>query len=230
MKYKHIFFDLDHTLWDFDKNSSETLEELFEEYKLDQFSNIRRQDFAKFFQEHNHNLWDQYNKGLISREDIRRDRFKKIFTALEIDALNLADHIGNEYLRICPSKQALFPYAYEMLGYLKEKYILHIITNGFHDVQFVKIKSSGLSDFFIEVITSERAGYKKPEKEIFDYALNLTKSLCNECIMVGDSLEADIIGARNASIDQVFFNPFTKEHNEDVTHEIKCLSDLKMIL
>jgi putative hydrolase of the HAD superfamily len=229
MKYKHIFFDLDHTLWDFDKNSAETLQELFVDYKLDTYSEITKEQFAHYFTSHNHKLWDNYNKGLITREEIRKDRFKNTFNALNIGALHLADQIGNEYLRLCPAKKALFPFAHEVLGYLKEKYVLHIITNGFHDIQDIKMTSSGLNGYFVEVITSERAGYKKPEKQIFDYAVSLAKARYEDCIMVGDNLETDIIGARMASLDQVFFNPLGLEHVEEVTHEIKCLGDLKSI-
>lgn len=231
MKYKHLFFDLDHTLWDFDTNSAETLKELFVEFQLFKYcSHIDENEFSRYFQEHNYRLWDQYNKGLISREDIRKDRFRNIFLALQIEALHLADQIGKEYLRICPSKSTLFPHALEVLSYLKEKYRLHVITNGFDDVQFIKLKSSGLEGFFDEVITSERAGYKKPELQIFEYALNAARAECRESIMIGDNLDTDISGARNASMDQVFFNPFKQPHEEAVTYEISCLSNLKEIL
>lgn len=228
--YKHIFFDLDHTLWDFERNSTETLIELYERHKMQELDKFSKEEFIKTFHEVNHHLWSCYHKGTLDRETLRSERFKIIFDKLDVVHPYSTKKLTQEYLELCPTKMNLFPFTLEVLSYLKQKYVLHIITNGFEEVQYIKMASSKISDFFVEIVTSDASGFIKPHKQMFDYALQKTKAHCGDCIMIGDDLEADIIGARNASIDHIFFNPSGTKHQELVTHEIQCLSQLMKIL
>ena len=230
MKYKHILFDLDHTLWDFEKNSRETLIELFGQFSLGELGNFTCNQFCDTFTLVNHRLWDLYNRGEYDQQKLRSERFRLILTELGVAETKVPADIAEEYLRICPTKPHIFPYTTEVLTYLQERYILHILTNGFADVQAVKMKSAALTDFFVEVITSDATGYKKPSREIFDYLLQKIGAAPEECIMIGDNLETDIKGAQNAGIDCIFFNPLGLKHQANTTYEITCLRDLEQIL
>jgi len=229
-QYQHIFFDLDHTLWDFDRNSRETLEELFEIYSLKNYGIDVFEDFISTYKQVNDMKWDEYRKGIITKEKLRATRFYDTLLRFEIDHPELAADIDREYINRSPHKTHLFPHATEVLGYLAEKYHLHIITNGFTEVQNIKITQSGLSPFFTQKITSEIAGYNKPDPEIFYFALKAANAKRQHSIMIGDNLQVDIMGARRVGIDQVFFNTHKVPHTEKVTFEIIHLNDLKNIL
>ena len=229
-KYSTVFFDLDHTLWDYDTNSRETLTEIYYEYSFDNRSKVNLEDFLHVFDKVNEKLWANYNKGHINRDDIRNQRFKRIFKEFGIRHDPLALEISDEYIKRCPTKKHLIPYAISTLNYLQGNYMLCLLTNGFNDVQSVKLSKSGLKTYFKYVITSESSGHRKPSKEIFEYSLNLAGVNSQQAIMVGDNLNADIYGAKRAEIDQVYFNPGKTVHNQKVTHEINCLSRLSKIL
>lgn len=228
--YKHIFFDLDHTLWDFDRNCSETLDELYVHYNFHELGLFTPEQFRDVYIEVNKRMWKQYNHGEIDRDTIRTKRFPAALLRLGMKKEQIPADINARYMSICPTKSNLFPYTMEILNYLKSRYKLHILTNGFRETQSIKIKSSRIASYFMEVINSEISGFLKPSKEIFQYAMNKVKASCRECIMIGDDLEADIMGARNAGIDHIFFNPLKKQHSENLKHEISCLSELKKIL
>lgn len=227
--YKHIFFDLDHTLWDFYRNSEETLLELYEFYDLGRLSLFSGEDLVKTYMGVNNEMWKNYNLGIIGKEDIRNKRFSLTFDILGMPAENRPEGFNEEYLRICPSKGHLIPYAQDVLTYLQPKYSLHVITNGFSETQIVKMNTSGLSAYFSNVI-SESCGYLKPHPHIFNHAIQIAGAGCHDCIMIGDDLFADVLGAREAGIDQVFFNRYNIIHEEKVTYEISCLSKLLTIL
>ncbi len=229
MAYEHIFFDLDHTLWDFERNANETLSELFVKYNLNQFTEEPLEVFLQNFHSINNNLWDLYNIGKISQADLRNKRFNLVFK----DFINFyrPEEFADEYLSKTPQKPHLMPFAIEILDYLSDKnYHLHIITNGFSDTQFIKLKSSKIHHYFKNVFTSCISGFKKPEIEMFEYAISQSKANIENSIMIGDTIESDIIGAKNAGIDTVFYNPFVKPHNSTPTFEIKNLNELKQIL
>ena len=227
--YKHIFFDLDHTLWDFNVNCFLTLEELYESYQLHHLG-FPLDAFQKTYLKINNQMWDGFHKGTVTKEDIREKRFEYTFNDLGYQKKDVPGTMENDFLRICPAKGRLFPYTYEVLDYLKEKYTLHIITNGFKETQHIKLSTSGLSKYFKEVIESDVCGFKKPDKRIFDHALELGHAKKEESLMIGDDFEADVLGARNAGIDQVFVNRNNFSHKEMITYEIDCLSKLKEIL
>ncbi len=226
MPYEHIFFDLDRTLWDFESNSHQTLVELFDKYKLKEKGIASVDEFILLYYKINDQLWDEYRKETIDKTTLRYQRFHKAFLRYEINDEDLTKKFGDDYVYLSPLKTGLFPNTLEVLDYLKSKYRLHIITNGFEEVQHIKLKNSGIEHYFSEIITSERAGYKKPDKRIFDYSLSLTNASVSSSIMIGDSIEADIVGARNCGIHQVFFNTCNAKHNENVTYEISHLKQL----
>jgi putative hydrolase of the HAD superfamily len=228
-QYKHIFFDLDRTLWDFETNTLETFRDIFEKYKLSEyFSNYI--DFHQIYTEINQVLWQNYLDGKLKKEILRTLRFQMTLERNGLNNFKLAEKIGLDYITMSPLKTALFPNTIETLERLKKKYQLHIITNGFNEVQFVKIKNCGLEPFFTSVVTSEKAGFQKPRREIFDYALNSVNAKKKESLMVGDDYEIDIAGARNAGIDQVYFNPAHLPMDKKPTYEIHDLKDLQKIL
>ncbi len=227
--YQHIFFDLDHTLWDFNKNSRETLEELFEIYSLKNYGIEAFEDFVKTYKIVNDLKWDQYRKGEITKEVLRATRFYDTLLRFEIDHPELAAEIDQEYILRSPQKTNLFPHALEVLGYLSEKYALHIITNGFTEVQDIKMTKSGLKPFFTHEITSEIAGVNKPDPVIFRYAMQKAGAKRKESIMIGDNLQVDCVGARRVGMDQVYFNPDKVPHQEKLTFEIANLGELKTL-
>ncbi len=228
--YRHLFFDLDHTLWDFERCSGETLEELFQEHQLHTLGMECVADFVVTFRNVNRQLWHQYGAGQITQQQLRESRFILVLNQLGVVQTDITAKLTEQYLLRCSSKSYLLPYAREVLDYLKEKYILHIITNGFDEVQSIKMASSGITGYFRHIVTSQKAGCHKPNRLIFDYARQLARALPEHCLMIGDSLEADIAGARNAGIDHVFYNYERLSHNETPTYEIQCLSELMKML
>lgn len=229
--YQHIFFDLDHTLWDFETNSLETMRDVFHQLNL-HAKGIH--DFDLFYQTYhviNEKLWDRFRKKLISRNDLRWKRMLQTLAEFGLGGEMLAKQMSDAYLDILPTKKAVFPYALDVLAYCQSKnYAIHLITNGFELTQYKKIKNAGIDDFIDKMITSEQAMSMKPHREIFDYAFLLTGAKPANSIMIGDSLEADIAGAQTVNMDQVFFNPLQIIHVAQPTFEIACLSELKNIL
>ena len=228
--YRCVLFDLDHTLWDYDANSEEALCQLYAKHQLSARGLGPFSPFFKAFLSVNADLWRQYDLGLIGRAVIRDQRFHRVFCSLGVDDYPLSQRVSEEYAALSPTKKKLLPNALTTLEYLKEKYTLGIVTNGFEDVQKVKMASSGIQSYFQIVVTSEQAGYRKPAREIFDYALARSGCQAREVIMVGDNLLTDICGARNAQITTAFFNPAKIVHQEQVHYEIRDLLELKQIL
>ncbi len=228
--YKHLFFDLDHTLWDFDANSRETLLELYDTYELEKRGVPSSEEFISVYIEYNHQLWRDYHNGVISKEKLRASRFKYTFEHFKLDEANIPHQFEIDYVNVCPTKTNLFPGTHEVLSTLKDKYELHIITNGFLESQEMKMKRTGLDQYFKEVFVSEVIGLYKPDVQIFQHAMRVADTNAEESLMIGDSLEADILGARNAGIDQVYFNPYDQTHEHEVTYEIKDLRELLNIL
>jgi len=228
-KYKHIFFDLDETLWDFRRNSLDTLKELFSNYKLSE-QGLEQERFCERYFYHNDIYWDLFRKGAITRGELRTVRWATTLREFNITDEALAKNISEDYLTRLPVKTHLYEDADAVLQYLHAKYNLHIITNGFEEVQFKKLNHSGIISYFKYIITSEMAGSQKPNREIFKYAMDKTNALASESIFVGDSIEADIAGAKSVGMDHVLFNPGKLSHHEQVTHEIHFLKELKNFL
>lgn len=229
--YKHIFFDLDHTLWDFETNSQETLAEIFEEFSLKTEGVPDFSNFHETYSIHNDRFWERFRKGYISREDLRWKRMWHTLLDFNISNTKLAIAISIRYLEILPTKKHLFPDSIEILDYLKAKnYPIHLITNGFEQTQRLKMEHSGITNYFGHVVTSESACCLKPGRAIFDFALQKAQCLPAEGLMIGDTLEVDIVGARNAGMDQAYYNPAKPANGQKPTYIINSLSELKEIL
>lgn len=229
-KYNHIFFDLDHTLWDFDKNAEETLNELYHTYKLCDLGLKSCDTFIETYTVNNHQLWADYHVGKISKEVLRQTRFKKTFLDLGLTEEVIPHQFEEDYISICPTKTNLFPHTHETLTYLTEKYHLHLISNGFKESTEYKIKNTGLGGYFKNIFISEVIGINKPDKAIFQHAINTANAVISHSVMIGDSIEADIRGALNFGMDAIYFNPHFAEKPEDVSWQINHLKELTEIL
>jgi putative hydrolase of the HAD superfamily len=223
---KHIFFDLDHTLWDFDKNSSLTFKKLFSLHDI----NINLKSFLKVYQPINLKYWKLYREEKIDKSNLRYFRLRDTFDALEIDISDrLINDLSDEYIKFLSTFNHLILGSLDILKYLYPKYKLHIITNGFQEVQRCKLEKSGISFFFDTVTNSEMVGVKKPNRKIFDYALSAANTDTESSLMIGDNLEADIVGAKNIGIDTIFFNYHNVIFPKDII-TIDYLKDLKLYL
>lgn len=229
MKYQHLFFDLDHTLWDFDTNSRETLADLFLKYALEDELKVDSQQFVETYLRINEEKWQLYRLGRIDKARLRKERFLETFQNFGLEDEKFSRQFEIEYIDLCPHKTALIPDCIEVLDYLKGKYEMHIITNGFSEVQDIKLSKSGLKPYFNKIISSEVVGVNKPSPEIFSESLKWTGAEKSKSIMIGDNLAADIVGAKNFGMDQVFFNPELQVHQEEVSFEISSLKELKKI-
>ena len=229
-KYDHLFFDLDHTLWNFEANARLTLQTLYDELQLKAAGVY---DFELFYQNylvHNERLWERYRKGFIRQEELRVKRMWLALLDFKIANEELSQKMNVLFLDLLPTRTILFPYAKEILHYLAGKnYELHLITNGFEKVQHSKLKYSGLDLFFKEVITSERSNSLKPNKEIFEFAFQKTRANPSKSIMIGDTLDVDILGAINAGIDQVFVNHTGITSDIKPTYTVSSLKELEEI-
>lgn len=229
-KYKHLFIDLDKTLWDFDANAQITLGELFDTYKLEEKGITNFDCFLTYYKAYNHTLWEQYKKSEIDKEFLSVERFNGSLKNFGIDDLNLAKAMASDYKTISPTKTKLYPNAIEVIAELNKKYRLHIITNGFSEVQFIKVENSGLAPYFETIITSEMAGAQKPNSKIFQFSLKKTGAKKEETLMIGDDLEADILGAQKVGIDQIYVNFEKKAHANSPLHEVNSLLEILDIL
>ncbi len=228
--YKHIFFDLDRTLWDFDKNSNETFLEIHNKYALESRGVTGFPDFCNVYHEINLGLWDDYRKGLILKEVMNVKRFSLTLSSfgIEDDALSLS--MAEDYIRISPTKRHLYDGTTRVLEYLQQKYTLHIITNGFEEVQHKKLEHSGLNKYFTHVITSEDAGFKKPDINIFRYACAIAGANEADSLMIGDDVDVDIIGAAAAGIDQLLVDFEHKYPASGATYTVHTLEEIIGIL
>ena len=227
--YKHIFFDLDRTLWDFDENLRITFLELFDKYRLSSF--FKDNDhFLQVFKKHNNRLWAAYQRNDIKKEVLRSKRFILTLEDVGLKDIALANQIGHEYLEKCPVKTSVVSHTYDVLGYLEKKYTLHVLTNGFRETQVKKIFNCNLGKYFSTIITSDEIGYQKPHAAIFNYALKKAGADKETSVMVGDNYDTDIYGAMQAGIDQVFFMRKDTGRNEQATFRINSLLELKDIL
>jgi putative hydrolase of the HAD superfamily len=234
MQYKHLFFDLDHTLWDFEANSRQTLQQLYNNLELKNRGVFDFDLFIKNYLAHNDKLWERYRNGYIKVDELRWKRMWLTLLDFKIADEPLAREMDGEFLGMLPTRKILFPYTTEILDYLSgKKYNLHLITNGFEKTQHQKLQHSGLDKYFDRVITSEGSNSLKPHKEIFEFAFQKTGALPEESIMIGDTIEVDILGAVNAGIDQVHVNHLTNKvelvDGKKPTYTVYSLKELEGI-
>jgi putative hydrolase of the HAD superfamily len=230
LKYQHLFFDLDHTLWDFNANAKETLTEVFGQFELESKLKVPFNEFYTTYLEHNEILWNRYHKGFISAEELKWKRMWRTLLDFKIGDEKLARNMSASFLDILPTKKLLFDYTIEILEYLAaKKYTLHLITNGFEKTQWSKLNTSNLAKYFTHVITSEASNSVKPAKEIFEYAMNKANTTLDYSIMIGDNLDADIQGAINAGMDCMFVNHINATTDIKSTYTITHLRQLESI-
>ncbi len=202
---RHVFFDLDRTLWDFDTNSRNAITQLYRAFSLDRELGADDSVFLRIYEQVNEQYWERYRLGQVSQPELRRGRFLDSLRHFGLDDAEMAHAMGEEYVRISPRNTALVEGTIEVLEHLRGRYELHIITNGFEEVQHIKLESTGLRPYFNEVVTSERAGVKKPDPGIFRFAEHVAASLPENSLMIGDHLEADVLGARQAGWQAIHF-------------------------
>jgi putative hydrolase of the HAD superfamily len=233
-QFTHILFDLDQTLWDFRKNAKEVIKRLFVELELEKHGVSTFEDFILEYKVINSGLWDDYRIGKITKLDLNNGRF--VNTLKKFLSNNDAEEIGLKmadlYLKYSPENVTLFDGAEDVLKYLYDKYELHIISNGFSEIQIPKLKNSGLEKYFKEVILSEDIGCLKPDIRFFEYTLTKTGANKDNCIVVGDDPDSDIFGASNAGIKQIWFKHPVHDGIVDLeaTHVINSLVELKELL
>ncbi|CAA9200554.1 YjjG family noncanonical pyrimidine nucleotidase [Flavobacterium collinsii] len=221
-----VFFDLDHTLWDFDKNSEMAFDRIFKS----KYPEIKTQDFIEKYAPINQACWKLYQNDKITHLELHYNRLKFSFDALNyVISDESINEIANDYIEFLTDNNHLFEGAIEVLEYLKPKYKLHIITNGFANVQDKKINNAALSGYFETITNSELAGVKKPNIIIFDYAINIAKASKESSIMIGDCLDADVNGALNAGLDAIFFNEKRIEAPQNIK-QVNHLLELKKYL
>lgn len=230
MKYQHLFFDLDHTLWDFEKNSREALGELYRGHDLQSKGISTLEGFLDRYQVHNDELWDLYRRGGVSKDQLRTQRFLKTLIDHGIDDATLASQLDVDYVNTSPKKGHLVPNALEVLEEFAQKFQLHIITNGFSEIQKIKLETSGLDGFFENLITSDGVGVQKPHPKIFSQALVAAGAKRKESLMIGDHLEVDVYGAMGIGMDAVYYNPKGKPVSKKPTFEISDLGELLSLL
>lgn len=227
---KHIFFDLDRTLWDFEANSEATLKELFSEFKLKEKLGVSDADFIQAYKQINENFWEGYRKGTIKKAQLRYGRFESALNHFGLTDKEMASQFGDLYVSRSPHKTRLVDGSLEVLEYLRGKYQLHIITNGFEEVQHIKMRSSRLTPFFNEIITSEGAGAQKPSRVIFNHAEKRTGAVAQNSMMIGDHFEADIVGAIDSRWKAVLYEPEKPKMEDERFLHIHHLKELVEIL
>ncbi len=227
---EHVFFDLDRTLWDFDKNSELVITQLLEEHAVLSTCNTNAEKFIQVFREVNDTLWSAYRKLQVTKEELRSRRFYESMLVFGMENSTLAQLLEREYIARSPQQTHLILDSIEVLEYLKPKYTLHIITNGFKEVQLFKLANCGLDKYFKEIIISEDFGCNKPDIRLFKEAQKKAGASPHECLMIGDDLEADVIGAQEAGMHAIYFNPVKNKHATAIKQEIDALIELKKIL
>lgn len=229
-KYKHIFIDLDHTLYDFDKSTKETFFDLYNKFNMNSTGIEDFDEFLELYKKNNVALWDQYRQGKIKKKFLNVERFHVTLMHFGINDRAFAGRFASEYLQKAPLNKALFPGAVEALDYLFKKYTLHIITNGFNDVQRIKMEANDLNKYFKTITTSEEAGAKKPGERIFRHALEKAKANPKESLMIGDDYDVDIAGAKRLEIDQMLFLNNSPADGYECTFIIQELKEIPTLL
>ncbi len=229
--YKTLFFDLDHTLWDFDRNSAESIGEIYETHHLGDAGVPSAEVFSRTFIAINRKLWADFDRNRITHGFIRERRFPLVFEALGLADTTACAGLNDEYLRLLPQKPHLMDSARDILDYLHGRYAMHIITNGFDEIQAIKMASADISHYFEHVVTIETAGAKKPDPRMFRYAMALSGARPETSLMIGDNYEADILGAQSVGMDTVYYNPLGAPVGmEKPTYEIRHWNELRSIL
>jgi len=229
--YKYVFLDLDDTIWDFHANAEHSLRTAYNTLSLDNyFENF--ETFFRLYIKRNNELWDLYGAGELTKDFLQAERFRYPLRQAGAENDELAEKIGETYLKLLPERTILVPHAQELLEYLYEKYPLTIVSNGFAEIQEKKLTNSRIKRYFRHIVLSEDAGALKPDKKIFEHALRLNRAAPEETVMIGDIFQADIVGAQRAGIDQIFYNQrkYQFQENESATYTVSSLQEVFEIL
>lgn len=230
VKFTDIFFDLDRTLWDFETNSKVALKEIFGNFKLDKFFK-REEVFLDFYTKINHDYWYRYGKGKVTKDELRIGRFMDTLRKVQVEDAVLAAEIGDYYVSRSPYQTVVFPNAISTLEDLKSQgYKLHIITNGFKEVQFIKLTNSGLINYFDVIVCSEEVGLNKPHPEVFHHALKLAETSVESSVMIGDDFNTDIVGANGVGMHSILFDPHNQHAKRNQIDKIQDLSEISNLL
>lgn len=230
MKYKNLFFDLDDTLWAFSLNARDTFEEVYYKHKLDSYFDSFSH-FYTLYQKRNIELWQDYGSGKIDKTELNSKRFLYPLSAVGVSDENLAKQYSEDFFALIPTKSKLMPYAKELLEYLAPRYNLYILSNGFRELQYHKMRSSGIDGYFKKIILSEDIGVLKPWPQIFNFALSTTQSEVGDSLMIGDSWDADITGAHGVGMHQIYYNFADREEFPfSATYVVKELKDILNLL
>lgn len=230
-KYNTIFIDLDDTLIDTVGNTQTTIREIYDDYNLKEHFSSFDDFFVNYYRPNNIRLWKAYEKQEISKQQLMNERFTGVFRGVADVSEERAQVMNHDFLGRIVLKSSLIDGAVELLDYLKPKYRLCVLSNGFTEMQYVKIKSAGLEGYFDDVVLSDVVGINKPQAGIFEYALQKAKVEKSEVVMLGDNYSSDIIGAHNAGIEQIWFNPQNSEAPDfKPTYVVEHLSQIKKIL
>jgi putative hydrolase of the HAD superfamily len=226
-RYQHIFFDLDNTLWDFDRSSILAFDKIFQIFDLIKYGIPSAEDFHKTYFDHNNRLWDLYRKGEIDKDFLKIERFRLPLKDYGITDEKLASDLGESYTDYAARLVALVPNTMKVLNYLKEKnYKIHLITNGFLEVQSIKMQASGLDKMIDSSFVSEVVGFKKPDHRIFHHAMKEAGGNIENSVMIGDDLSVDIIPAKEIGMTHIYFNRKKISHNEKIDYEIYDLIEI----
>lgn len=229
--YKHLFFDLDRTLWDFDSNNLITFQKLYESFRLSELGIVDFDLFFETYKKFNLQLWEAYKKREITKAFLSLNRFHQTLKTFGVDDEALASAMAQKYIEISPLQTKLYPNTIPTLEKLFGRYQLHIITNGFEEIQDIKLRNSGIDKYFDKIITSERAGFQKPDSRIFAYALQLTGAQLNESLIIGDDPEADILGAARVGMDQIWVKHKSKAQAlTQATYTVETLEEISNYL
>lgn len=227
---EHIFFDLDHTLWDYNSNCKDALFQMVKTHGLEQLGVTDVAFFYQTFNTINERLWDLYDSRQISQVELRVRRFKEVFESMNLPNIQNFEHWNDIYLEISPNLPHLIDGAVEILEYLAPKYHLHIITNGFDEIQNKKLVAGQILHYFKEIITSQSSGYRKPENGIFKYAFEKTNATPKNAVMIGDNPNTDILGAHKLDMFYIFYNPTEQTFNLNENWQVKHLEQIKTFL
>lgn len=228
--YKNLFFDLDDTLWAFSENARDTFEEMYQKYDYNRYFQSF-DHYYELYQRRNLELWEEYGKGQITKNELNRQRFLYPLEAMGAGDADLAKAFSDDFLSVIPTKSKLMPHVKEVLEYLSSNYKLYILSNGFQELQCHKMRSAGIDRFFKKVVLSDDIGVLKPWPEIFHFALSATQSELRNSIMIGDSWENDITGAKAVGMNQIYYNVSGRtEFPFQPTHLISNLKELMQIL
>lgn len=227
---KHIFFDFDNTLWDFEANSKKVLHDLIAEFELEKKCQCKADAFIKTYIIVNDDLWALYRKKAITKDELRSSRFTNTMLYFGYDDLTLGLKLEDEYIARAPHQKGLVPHTIELLDYLYKKYDLHIITNGFKEIQHIKLKTCNIGHYFKNIIISEEVGFNKPDERIFEHSFKLANTTKEESLMIGDDWDADILGPHKIGLKAIYFNRNNKDVSNNLVPEIKSLDELIAML